>query len=187
MALAKVLAVELQKMPNWAKNVLIISGASILLGLLAHVSIPLPFTPVPITLQGSVILLMSVLLGPKRAVATVAAFLAQGAMGFPVFANGAGGLSYFLGSTGGYLLGYLPASFVAAYLVERFETRSIRNALVALVAGNIVLFACGAAWLSTFLGLEKAILLGVVPFLLGDAIKIGLGLKILQWLGWGKK
>lgn len=186
MAIAKVLAVELQRIPSWAKNVLIISGASIVLGLFAHLAIPLPFTPVPIVLQSSLILLLSVLLGPKRAVASVAAFLAQGAVGFPVFANGTAGLAKFVGPTGGYLIGYLAASFIVSSLIELFKTRSLLHSFYAMAAGQFAIYALGVAWLSTFLGFSQAILLGVVPFLIGDAIKMFLALKVLYWLGWSK-
>lgn len=184
MALARALVIELQKMPLWAKNILIVSAASIILGLFAQVAIPLPFTPVPLITQDALVLLMAALLGPKRAVASVAAFLAQGAMGFPVFARGGSGLLYMAGPTGGYLVGYLLAAFVVASLIELFKTRSIWNTLYAMVAGQIAIYACGVAWLSTFVGFSQAILLGVVPFLLGSALKIGFGLKLLHWIGW---
>jgi biotin transport system substrate-specific component len=187
MAFARTLALELQKMPTWAKNILIVSGASIVLGLFAHVAIPLPFTPVPIVTQDSVILLMAVLLGPKRAAASVAAFLAQGALGLPVFANGAGGLAVFMGPRGGYLIGYLAAAFVVAKLVEVLKKKTILNAFYALLAGQFILFALGAAWLSTYVGFTQAIVLGIVPFLIGDAIKTVAILKILQWIGWDKR
>ncbi len=188
MTLAKTLAFELQKMPHLAKNALIVSTASILLGLCAHISIPLPFTPVPLVLQNTLVLLLSVVLGPKRAFAAVAAFLAQGAIGLPVFAGGAAGLLIFAGPRGGYLIGYLAASLITAAIVEKCKTRSLTQTLYAMLAGLAITYACGAAWLAIILhSLPQALLLGVAPFLLGDALKIALSLKALHTLGWGKQ
>ena len=186
MILAKALAFELQKMPAWAKNVLIVSASSILIALFAKIAIPLPFSPVPIIMQDSVVLLLAVLLGPKRAVAAVGAFLMQGALGFPVFAKGSG-LLYFFGPTGGYLIGYLVAALIVSTLIERMKSRTISSAVCALLLGNVAVFFFGATWLSSFVGMRQAIVLGVVPFLLGNAIKTAMSAQILYWLGWGKR
>lgn len=186
MELTKNLALELQKLPAWAKNILIVAGASILLGLFAHLAIPLPFTPVPIATQSAVVLLMGVLLGQKRSVAAVAAFLAQAAIGFPVLATGASGVAVLVGPTAGYLFGYLAAAFIVATIIDLSKERSLKSACFAMIVGSIVIFACGAAWLATFVGIKQAIVLGVLPFLIGDALKVAVLLKLLQWLGWNK-
>ncbi len=179
--------VELQKMPTWLKNVTLIAGTSILIGLLAHVSIPLPFTPIPLVFQVSFILFSSVLLGSKRAAGAVLAFLAQGAAGLPVFAGGASGIATLIGPRGGYLLGYLIAAYVVGRLIELSGQRSILNAFLAMFAGSVIVYACGAFGLSFFVGGTQALLLGVAPFVIGDLLKIALGLKVLQWIGWVQK
>jgi biotin transport system substrate-specific component len=130
--------------------------------------------------------LLSTLLGSKRAPAAVALFLAQGAFGLPVFTHGGCGLAYFFGPRGGYLIGYLVAAYTVGKVVELLGKRTLSTAFTAMLAGNAVLFLCGATWLSTFIGVEKAILLGVVPFLLGDLLKIACSLKILHWMGWAR-
>lgn len=146
-----------------------------------QISIPLWFTPVPLVTQNAMVLLMAVLLGSRRGLAATFAFLAQGAMGLPVFAKGAAGLHCFFGPTGGYLIGYLIAAFVVGLIAERKQ-----NAILALTVGNLIIYACGMSYLSTFVGLNKAFLLGVAPFLLGDLMKTIAALKILQWTGWNK-
>ncbi len=179
------IAIELKKIPAWAKDVCLVIGSSLLISLVAYIAIPLPFTPVPLVVRSTLILLLSVLLGSKRAPAAVALFLVQGTLGLPVFAQGAAGVEYFLGPKGGYLIGYLIAAYTVGKIVELFGKRTLANAFIAMLAGNVVLFLFGAAWLSAFVGgIERAILLGVVPFLLGDFLKIALSLKILQWMGW---
>lgn len=187
MAIAKTISAELQKVPTWAKNTVLVLGSSLLLGLFAHVAIHLPFTPVPIATQGTIALLLSVLLGSKRAPLAVAAFLGQGAMGLPVFANATAGLAVLTGPTAGYLWGYFVAAYVVGKLTELWQERSVTKAFLAMAVGNAMIFALGAAWLSTFVGLSNAFWLGVVPFLIGDLVKLIACAKILHWLGWAKR
>jgi biotin transport system substrate-specific component len=186
MELAKTLAIELQRMPTWAKNVLIVSGASIVLGLFAHVSFPLPFSPVPVVTQSGVVLFFALLLGSKRAAASVLAFLGQAAVGLPVLAGGHAGLAAFSGPSGGYLFGYLAAAYLTGRIAERFSYRKLPAAVLSLTVGTAVILTCGALWLSTFLGWKQALLLGVAPFVIGDALKIVGAVKLLQWMGWMK-
>ena len=176
----KAIAIEWKKIPTWAKNTLIIIGSSILLGLFAHVAIPL--SPVPIATQPTLVLLLAVLLGSKRAPAAVAGFLAQGALGFPVFANGLAGMGILIGPRGGYLFGYLVAAYVVGKIVEAFPHRKLLTAFLAMAIGNVILYIMGASWLSTFIGVEKALLLGVVPFLGFDLLKILGCIQILRWV-----
>ncbi len=179
------LSLTLQKIPTWVKNAMLVLGSSIVLGLFANVAIPLPFTPVPIATQPSIVLLLGVLLGSKRAPLAVMSFLLQGACGLPVFACGQSGLAVLAGPRGGYLFGYVVAAYVVGKLIES-RPKTLLNAFGSMAIGNAVLFACGAAWLSTFVGAEKALLLGVVPFLLGDLFKLVVSLKLLQWVGFTK-
>lgn len=159
--------------------------ASFIICLSGTISIPLWFTPVPLATQNSMVLLMAALLGSRRGGAATFAFLAQGALGLPVFSNGAAGFAKFFGPTGGYLIGYLIAAFVVGYIAEK--RKSIASAVGALAVGNLIIYVCGASYLSTFVGVSKAFALGVAPFLVGDLIKTLASLKILQWAGWSKE
>lgn len=182
------IALAFEKAPTWVKNTLLIIGSSLVLGLFANVAIPLPFTPVPIATQPAIVLMLGVLLGSKRALAAVGAFLGQAAFGLPVLAGGVGGIVKFAGPTAGYIVGYLIAAFVVGKISEApWFKRTALNALWAMAVGNVILFILGAAWLATFVGLSKAIVLGVVPFLLGDALKLVLSMNLLQWFGCFKK
>lgn len=157
---------------NW-RDITLVIGCSIILGTLGKLMIPLPFTPVPIALRSQIVLLMAVFLGPKRAALAVLGFLAQGFVGLPVFAHGVSGLGALVGPNGGYLVGYLAAAVVTGYLAKRHLSFS-------LFAGTAVIYLFGAGYLATFMGFSNAILLGVVPFLVGDAVKIALNWKIVR-------
>jgi biotin transport system substrate-specific component len=166
------------------RDFMLVVLASFVICLSGYISIPLWFTPVPIATQNSVVLLVAALLGARRGTAATFAFLAQGAMGLPVFSKGAFGLAHFLTPTGGYLIGYLVASFVVGYIAERRNT--IASAVGALVAGNAIIYLFGASYLATFVGIDKAFWLGVAPFLIGDLVKGLISLKALQMAGWSR-
>lgn len=148
-------------------DALVVFFASLLIALFGSVSIPLWFTPIPIATQNMVIFMLAATLGGRRAFAAVSLFLMQGAMGLPVFANGAAGLGILMGPRGGYLIGYAAATFLVGYLIEKKW-----HPLAAFGAGALTIFAFGAAYLSSFVGLEKAFTLGVAPFLFGDFLKV---------------
>ncbi len=183
MSYAKTFAIETSKPADLARDAAIVILASLVIGLFAKVSIPLPFTPVPIGTQNSVILLMAAFLGARRAAAATFAFLAQGAAGFPVFAGGVGGIVKFFGPTGGYLIGYLAAAFLVGYIIEKCKEKTVSKTFFALAAGHAAIYLFGAAYLATFIGFSKALLLGVAPFVVGDLLKIVASLKILNWVG----
>ncbi|MES2272957.1 MAG: biotin transporter BioY [Chlamydiota bacterium] len=187
MTYPQTLEVRTSKTYPFLRDVSIVILASLLIGLFGKVAIPLPFTPIPISTQNSLILLMAVLLGSRRAFSATFAFILQGVVGLPVFAGALGGFAILLGPKGGYLVGYLAAAIVTGFLIEKLREKTIRNAFIALGLGNLVIYLFGAGYLSTFVGFQKAILLGIVPFLIGDLLKILICLKVLQWVGWGKK
>ncbi len=169
---------------NAARDFTLVLLASFVICLSGHISIPLWFTPVPIATQNSAVLLVAALLGARRGAAAIFAFLAQGVFGLPVFSNGASGFSYLIGSTGGYLIGYLVAGFVVGYIAEKRST--IASAVGALASGNAIVYFCGASYLAAFVGVSKAFALGIAPFIIGDLVKSLAILKILQWAGWSK-
>lgn len=157
----------------WLRGVLLILAGVLLLAALAQVEIPLPFTPVPITGQTFGVLLLGAALGARRGAATMLAYLAAGGLGLPFFAGGGSGVRILTGATAGYLAGFVLAAYVVGWLCERGLERSVRTSLIPFLAGTLVIYACGAAWLALVVGgLGKAIALGVLPFLAGDAIKL---------------
>lgn len=182
MSHSNVLVWETEKKHSWLRSAGLVILSSFLIGLFAKVAIPLPFTPVPIATQGFVILILSVLLGSKRAPAAVLCFLAQGAAGFPVFAGGVGGMAKLFGPTCGYLFGYLAAAFLVGYLSERMVNRTPMKIFGVMAAGNAMFFLFGVPYLAVFVGLKNALLLGLAPFVVGDLVKLVASVKILQWI-----
>jgi len=156
---------------------------SLLLTVSAKVQVP--FYPVPMTLQTLVVLLIGIAFGWRMGSATVLAYLAQGALGFPVFAGTPEkglGLLYMAGPTGGYLLGFALAAATTGWLAERGLDRSAIGTAFAMAAGNVVIYVCGLVWLSSFVGMEKAVDFGLVPFLFGDLMKIALATATLPMI-----
>lgn len=153
--------------------------------------IAIPVGPVPIVLQNFFVLLCALLLGSRWGVASVGIYLLAGMLGLPVFAGGTGGIGRIIGPTGGYLLGYLPAVFVAGWIVERTKPRPIFD-LIAMVCASIILYACGLTWLKMIAGLSwgKTLAVGMYPFLLGDAFKIAAAVFVVRALRpivWSRK
>jgi biotin transport system substrate-specific component len=170
-------------------NIRVRRAAIVLLGnalLWASAKAQVPFWPVPITMQTYVVLTLGALLGWRIGAATLAAYLAEGAMGMPVFAgtpaNGLG-LAYMTGPTGGYLAGYLAAVIVVGVLADRGWTRSRVGSAAALLAGELAILGLGWAWLAIGLGAQKAAAAGIAPFLIGDALKLGLAIVTIGFAG----
>jgi len=153
----------------------------------AQISIPLPFTPVPFTLQPMVVLLGGAALGSRLGMSSQVLYLLLGVAGLPVFAASPllpQGFGRLLGPTGGYLLSYPLAAFAAGWLAERSFDRRYLTSLLAMAVGLSVVFACGVAWLAWFAqpapaGLSVALRTGLVPFLAADAMKIALAATVL--------
>ena len=146
-----------------------VTGFAVATALSAHVRIPLPFTPVPITLQTLVVLLAGLTLGPGGGAASQALYLGAGLAGLPVFAAGAGAV---FGPTGGYLIGFVLAAAVAGAIARR-RGDTVGIAL-GFAAGTAVIYACGVAWLCalTHAPAAEVVAVGVLPFLAGDALKL---------------
>lgn len=153
-------------------DALVVLLASLAIGVLAQISIPIG--PVPLTGQTLGVLAVAVALGPRRAPIAMLAYLAQGVAGLPVFAGGTAGAAVLLGPTAGYLVGFAPAAFIIGTLVERAGSRSLMGIAAALALGTGVIYLAGAAWLSRFVGVERVLAVGVIPFLFGDALKIAI-------------
>lgn len=138
------------------------------------VRVPLPFTPVPLTLQVLPVLLAGALIGPSRAAASQALFLGSGALGLPVFAGGAAGLAWLTGPTGGYLAGFLAAAWLVGAILRRTERPGFGLTLAAMTAGAAVIHALGVLQLSIHSGgsILRAFQLGSLPFLPGTVLKV---------------
>jgi biotin transport system substrate-specific component len=171
-ALAPTLSTRLfPRTASWLRDLTLILAGSWLVALLAQLEIPLQ--PVPITGQTFAVLLVGALLGSKRGAAAMTAYIAQGAMGLPFFAGGASGLGILTGATAGYLVGFIGAAYVIGWLAERGLERSVRTSIFPFLIGTIIIYLCGVTWLSNLLGsFSKAIQLGLLPFLVGDVIKL---------------
>jgi biotin transport system substrate-specific component len=148
--------------------------ATALVGLCAHIAVPLGFTPVPVTMQTFAVLLLGLLMSPGAAFACLTLYLAEGALGLPMFSpQGPGGLAQLLGPTGGYLLSYPFAACLAAVLYRR-GARSFLTALGSAALGSLLILLCGAAWLGvvTHAPLGPLFSQSIAPFLPGDAVKL---------------
>ncbi len=171
---------------TYTRDVFIVLLSSLLIALMGQLSIPLPFTPVPISFRFQTVLLLSALLGSRRAVLATALFLLQGMMGLPVFANGVSGIAGLLGPVGGYYLGYLAAAFIVGYMSDSPKNRTLGRCAMSFLVGTLIVYACGTAYLTTFVGFQKALLLGVAPFIVGDIVKTLVCLRILRQMEWQK-
>jgi biotin transport system substrate-specific component len=148
------------------------------LALSAHVIIPLPFTPVPITGQTFAVLLLAAAYGARRGLASVTLYLLAGAMGLPVFAAVPGSASY------GYLAGFMVAAVLVGWLADRGWGRTLLTSIIAMLAGEVAIYACGLLWLARFVGWGQVIGLGLAPFVIGDVIKLSAAALLLPaaWL-----
>lgn len=155
-----------------ALNVSSVLIGSLLLALSAQIAMPLPFTPVPVSMQSLAVLLLGGMLGYKRASLAVMLYLLEGAIGLPVFANGGYGIAKLIGPTAGYCWGFVFAAFVVGYISEKNSQKSVATTFFAMTLGTVIILFCGAIWLSLSIGLEHSLNLAVYPFLLGDLAKI---------------
>ena len=150
--------------------VLVVVG-SLLLSISAKVQVP--FWPVPMTMQTFVVLMIGAHAGFRLAGLTVLAYLVEGALGLPVFSTGAG-LAFMTGPTGGYLIGFLASALIVSGLFAKGFDRHLPIAFAVLVLGDALILGLGFAWLSTLIGAEKALAVGVLPFIPAEALKVAL-------------
>lgn len=172
------------------RDILLVVAFGTLMGGLAQMAVPLPFTPVPVTGQTLGVLLIGALLGSRRGGAALLVHLAEGLAGLPVFSEGSTawtltrlGVPTIIGPTAGYLFAFPVAAFVVGWLAERGWDRQPLTAAGAMLVGQVAIYIGGLAWLSFYVGAELAVPLGMVPFLAGDAAKLALAATALP-LGW---
>ncbi len=161
-------------------DVTLVSGFAILTAICAQISIPLGFTPVPISGQTFAVLLSGGVLGAKLGASSQLLYIFVGAIGFPVYQDATGGWDVFVGSTGGYLVGFVVAAYVVGYLAEKNNDKNVLVSLSHFVLGSAIIYVFGAIWLSHVAniplvsstpGAPDALSWGVTPFLVGDLIK----------------
>jgi biotin transporter BioY len=155
----------------------LVIGFSLFTGLMAHVAIPLPFTPVPITGQTFAVLLCGALLGARLGTASMLLYITEGVAGLPVFAAAPGAASY------GYLAGFVAAAFVVGWFADFGWTRDLPRTVLAMVAGEAAIYFFGLLWLAHFVPESKVLDFGLYPFLIGDAIKLAAAAVVVP-AGW---
>ncbi|MGD0990049.1 MAG: biotin transporter BioY [Candidatus Sulfotelmatobacter sp.] len=155
------------------RTIALLIAASLFIALCARITIPLPFTPVPLTVQNFAVLLVGLILGSRAGFAVLALYLAEGAVGMPVFSpTGAGGLAQLLGPTGGFLLAYPLVAWLAGYVMEHGR-KSFARAAAAGLLGEVVLFTGGLTWLAFLThSVAQAFRWGLYWFLFAEVIKV---------------
>lgn len=146
--------------------------------------IAIPIGPVPIVLQNMFVLMAGALLGWKWGLASVLVYLFAGVIGFPVFSAGRSGLAHLLGPTGGYLISYIPAVIAVGVISPRFSGKRVFGNIIGMLLGTVIVYVVGVSWLKSISGLtwERSIALGMLPFLIGDALKIAAAAYISEMI-----
>ncbi len=168
------------KVLSAVKDTTLVLGFAILTGIAAQLKIEIG--AVPITMQTLVVLLSGALLGSKKGLISQFVYILGGLTALPWFARG-GGMAYILSPTFGYILGFALAAYLVGILTEKGWDRDIRTAVLAMLAGNVIIYIPGLLWLAKFVGISKVLTVGFYPFILGDLIKIFLAGLILPF-GW---
>ncbi len=160
-------------------RIVFVLAGTLALALASRISVPM--VPVPITMQTFAVTMIGALYGWRLGTLTVLAWLAEGMAGLPVLAGGAGGIAHFAGPTAGYLVSFPLMAAMVGWLAERGWTgRRLVQSFAAHFAANLLCLALGGAWLATLIGLEKAMMLGVAPFVLGALLKSALAAALLK-------
>lgn len=156
---------------------------SIFLSLMAQFSFPLPFTPVPITLQTFAIAILAFTLGPKKAPLAVVAYLVEATCGLPVLTGAHSNPLWMFGAKGGYLFAFVLSAFVTAKLIEKTPL-SLTKIWIAFLLNETIILALGSLWLGFFVGKENAFLLGALPFIPGAILKISMASSLTRPIQW---
>jgi biotin transport system substrate-specific component len=162
-----------------AVDLLLVIGASLLIAISAQVAIPLPFTPVPLTLQPLAVIFVGVALGSRRGAAAAALYLIEGFSGLPVFAQGHGGPAMLFAPTAGFLYSYPFAAWLAGFVSERGWGSSIVRAISGMLLALGVIYLGGWSWFAAVYNSETAFAMTVAPFVLADIVKVAIGAALL--------
>ena len=164
------------KINTYYKNIALILFGTLLLAVSSKIQVP--FWPVPMTMQTFIVFIIGMSYGWKLAFSTLIAYLAEGALGLPVFAKG-GGLLYLIGPTAGYLYGMAIAAGVIGFLAERGYNNSYIKSLISLIIGTVIIFVLGVGYLGSVIGYDKALAGGLYPFIPSEFFKIGLAVILI--------
>jgi biotin transport system substrate-specific component len=162
-----------------AADMLLVIGASALIAIAAQIAIPLPFTPVPLTLQPLAVIFIGAALGSTRGAAAAALYLLEGFSGLPVFAQGHGGPAWLLGATAGYLYSYPLAAWVAGFVSERGWGSTVVRSVTGMLLALGVIYLGGWSWLAALTDVRYAWTAGVAPFVVADIVKVAIGAALL--------
>lgn len=155
-----------------SQSIITVVAASLFLALASQVTIPLPFTPVPFSLQTLAVMLIGMTLGSKRGLAALLLYTAEVALGMPFLAGGCGGLACLLGPCGGYIAGFIVQAYLVGFFFEKYPAPSRFITMLALSGIGCLQLAMGSAWLAQFVGWQQTLALGFMPFIPGDMLKI---------------
>lgn len=165
---------EIELFQSWDKKALVILKiilASCFIGICAQIEIPLYFTPVPITIQTSAIMLVGAMLGKRQGTAAVICYLMEGSLGFPVLAGGGAGFVHFIGPTGGYLFAYILQAYLIGKFFEGQRYLKLTQITAMLLFSICVQMGIGSLWLAQFVGFENCFMQGFYPFVLGEVAR----------------
>ena len=162
-----------------AADMLLVIGASALIAIAAQVAIPLPFTPVPMTLQPLAVIFLGAALGSTRGAAAAALYLLEGFSGLPVFAQGHGGPLWLVGLTAGFLFSYPFAAWLSGFVSERGWGNSILRSITGMLLALGVIYLGGWSWYTVLTDPRTAFVQAVAPFVLADIVKVAIGAALL--------
>lgn len=155
---------------------------SLLVAVSAQIQVPM--YPVPMTMQPFAVIVIGAAYGARLGAATLLLYMAEGALGLPVFAGMKGGAVVLAGPTAGYIVGFVLAAGAIGWLAERGWDRNVLATVAAMTIGMALIYIPGVAWLATLIGTQKAVAAGMLPFLIGDAVKIALAALVLPGAWW---
>ena len=166
----------------WVKRIVLVVLGIAALAISAKIKIPVWPSPVPVTMGTFAVLTIGTAYGPRMGLATILGYMLVGALGFDVFANsssGATGIEYMMGSTGGYLVGFVLATLALGYAARRGWDRNVVMMAIAMFVGSLIIYVPGVMWLAHLYSWENAFAWGVTPYLIGDAMKLALAARVV--------
>lgn len=172
--------------PSYAIQLLWIVLGSALLSIAAQIAFPLPFSPIPISLQTLAVAILAMTLGPVRASLSVVAYLCQASLGLPVTVGGIPNPLWMVGPTAGYLIGFLISSYAIGKLLSNTQYDSFLKLWLKLSINETIILSFGTLWLSFFLGFQEALYIGLIPFIPGALLKITMATSLYRPIGWLK-
>lgn len=169
---------------HFIRQVLSVILGSCFLAVASQIAFPLPFTPVPVTLQTLAVSLLALCQGKNKASLSVVAYLAQATCGLPVLAGGVSNPLWMMQPKAGYLLGFIAGAYLTGFLLERLEKHGLWGNLVSFASGCLAILVAGTAWLALFVGISNAVILGFVPFLIGGVLKVAMASALTKPVHW---